>query len=116
MEVQIESENPNPLLKRKEIEFILKFDAKTPSRSDVRKKLAGRYSSSEDRVVVDYIKSEFGKTEAKCYAKIYDSKEILELIEAKHIIQRNKVEEPETEPEPEPEAEATADVNEGENA
>jgi len=109
MEIQVENENPNPLLKRKEIEFILKFDDKTPSRSDVRKKIAGLYSSSEDKVVVDYIKSEFGKTEAKCYAKVYDSRESLESIEAKYIINRNKLEEPEPEPEPEPESE-TGDI------
>lgn len=42
---------------------------------------------------MDYIKTEFGKTEAKCYVKIYDTVEDLQKIEEEHIIERNKVEE-----------------------
>lgn len=89
MEVIVEKERHNPLLKRKEIHFRLEYDAQTPSRSDVRKKIAGLFSANVDNVVIEYIKPEFGKTEAKCYAKIYDTHEDLIAIEAKHIIRRN---------------------------
>jgi small subunit ribosomal protein S24e len=42
-----------------------------------------------DNVIVEYIKPEFGKSEASCYAKIYDTVDDLKAIEAKHIIKRN---------------------------
>jgi len=97
MEIIVEKEHHNPLLRRKEIHFRLEYDAQTPSRSDVRKKIAGLFSANVDNVVIEYIKPEFGKTEAKCYAKIYDSHEDLMAIEAKHIIKRNIEEEAEAE-------------------
>ncbi len=91
MEVVVESERQNPLLKRREVHFILKYgdEGKTPPRSDVRQKIAGLFSVEVERVVIDYIKPEFGKTEAKCYAKIYDSVNDLQSIEREHIIRRN---------------------------
>lgn len=89
MEVYVENERYNPLLKRKEVYCRLSFDGKTPSRGEVRAKIAGLMNVELDRVVVDYIKTEFGKTEARCYVKIYDSVGDLRAIEEEHIIERN---------------------------
>ncbi len=89
MEVYVENDRYNPLLKRKEVYCRLSFDGKTPSRAEVRAKIAGLMNAELERVIVDYIKTEFGKTEAKCYVKIYDSMEDLKAIEEDHIIERN---------------------------
>ncbi len=89
MEVYVENDRYNPLLKRKEVYCRLSFDGKTPSRAEVRAKIAGLMNAELERVVVDYIKTEFGKTEARCYVKIYDSVEDLKAIEEDHIIERN---------------------------
>jgi len=91
MEVIVEKEKHNPLLKRKEIYFRLKYEEEgaTPSRNDVRQKLAGLFNANPETVVIDYIKPEFGISEAYCYAKIYDSVEDLKSIEEDHIIKRN---------------------------
>ncbi len=91
MEVVVESERQNPLLRRREVYFRLKYaeEGATPSRADVRQKIAGLFSAEVERVVIDYIKPEFGKTEARGYAKIYDSVEDLQSIERDHIIRRN---------------------------
>uniref|UniRef100_A0A7J2TIQ5 Small ribosomal subunit protein eS24 n=1 Tax=Archaeoglobus fulgidus TaxID=2234 RepID=A0A7J2TIQ5_ARCFL len=89
MEVKIEAERYNPLLRRKEVYFRIKFDGKTPTRKEVREKLAGIMGAELERVVVQYIKTEFGKREAKCYAKIYDSAEDLKKVEPKYILMRN---------------------------
>jgi small subunit ribosomal protein S24e len=91
MEVVVEKEKHNPLLKRKEIYFRLKYEEEgaTPSRNDVRQKLAGLFNANLDTVVIDYIKPEFGKSEAYCYAKIYDSVDDLKSIEEDHILKRN---------------------------
>lgn len=92
MEVYVENERYNSLLKRKEVYCRLSFDNRTPSRSEVRAKIAGLMNAELERVVVDYIKTEFGKTEAKSYVKVYDTIEDLRAIEEKHIIERNKAE------------------------
>ncbi len=89
MEVYVENERYNPLLKRREVYCRLSFDGKTPSRAEVRAKIAGLMNAELERVIVDYIKTEFGKTEARCYVKIYDTVEDLKSIEEDHIIERN---------------------------
>ena len=89
MEVYVDSERYNPLLKRREVYFTISFEGATPSRREVRSRIAGLMNAEVERVVVDYIKTEFGKTEAKCYAKIYDTVEDLKDIEEEHIIERN---------------------------
>jgi len=91
MEVFVEKDKHNPLLKRREVYFRLKYDEEkvTPSRKDVRQKIAGLFNANLDTVVIDYIKPEFGKCEAYCYAKIYETVEDLHAIEEKHIIRRN---------------------------
>jgi len=89
LEVYVEKDRYNPLLKRREIYCRLGFEGKTPTRSEVRAKIAGLMNAEPERAVVDYIKTEFGKTEAKCYVKIYDTVEDLHKIEEKHIIERN---------------------------
>ena len=89
MEVYVDRERYNPLLKRKEIHAKIRYDGATPSRNAVREKIAGLFNAELDRVIIEHIKPEFGKTEAYCYAKIYDTAEDLNSIEERHIIQRN---------------------------
>lgn len=89
MEIRIESERYNPLLKRKEVYFRIKFNGKTPSRKEIREKIAGLLNAEPERFVVQYIKTEFGKKEAKCYAKIYDTAEDLKRIEEDYVLIRN---------------------------
>ncbi|MCX8151646.1 MAG: 30S ribosomal protein S24e [Archaeoglobaceae archaeon] len=89
MEIVVENERYNPLLKRKEIFCKIVFDKSTPNRNEVRQRVSGLFNAEVDRIVVDYIKTEFGKAEAKCYIKIYDTKDDLVSIEEEHIIERN---------------------------
>lgn len=89
MQIRVESERYNPLLKRREINARISFNGKTPSRSEVREKIAGLMNVELSRIALDHIKTEFGKREARIYVKIYDSPEALKAIEEKHIIERN---------------------------
>ncbi|WP_290725900.1 30S ribosomal protein S24e [Archaeoglobus sp.] len=116
MEVYVEKERYNPLLKRREVYCRLSFEGKTPSRSEVRAKIAGLMNAEPERAVVDYIKTEFGKTEARCYVKIYDTIEDLQKIEEEHIIERNKVEEQAAEEQAEEQAEESGEAEEAEAA
>ena len=99
MEIVVEKERYNPLLKRREIHARIVYwgEGATPPRKAVREKFAGLFNAELDRIVVDYIKPEFGKQEAKCYVKIYDTPEDLKAIEEEHIIRRNFGEEKEGE-------------------
>ncbi len=90
MEVVVEKERYNPLLKRREVHARVVFwGERYPTRQAVREKFAGLFNAELDRIVVHYIKPEFGKQEAKCYVKIYDTPEDLKAIEEEHIIRRN---------------------------
>ncbi len=89
MELRIEKERYNPLLKRREVYFRVIFNGATPKRSEVREKLAALLNANLDTTVIDWMRNEFGKTEAVGYAKIYDTEEDMRSIEEEHILRRN---------------------------
>ncbi len=65
MEVYVEKERHNPLLKRREVYCRLSFEGKTPSRKEVRAKIAGLMNAELERVVVDTIKTEIRQNRGK---------------------------------------------------
>ncbi len=91
MEILIERQKDNPLLKRKEVYFRVRYeDTKaTPSRKDVREKLSGLLNAELNRLVIRWMKPEFGKMEAEGYALIYDSEEDMRGVEEDYVIRRN---------------------------
>lgn len=95
MEIKVIEAKKNPLLKRQGIKFRIKHDAGTPKRNDVKDKLAAMLNTKPELVIIERMRSEFGKRETLGYAKIYKSKKHLKRIERPHIVERNisKVEE-----------------------
>ncbi|RLF67693.1 MAG: 30S ribosomal protein S24e [Thermoplasmata archaeon] len=90
MELQIESKKYNPLLKRTEIYArIVHKKSATPSREDVRNLIASEFGVNKDLVIIHYIRTGFGWTVSKVYAKIYDSIEDLRRIEPKHMLRKH---------------------------
>ncbi|HDJ51516.1 MAG TPA: 30S ribosomal protein S24e [Thermoprotei archaeon] len=90
MELQIESKRYNPLLKRTEIYArIVHKKSATPSREDVRNLIASEFGVNKDLVIIHYIRTGFGWTVSKAYAKIYDSIEDLRRIEPKHMLRKH---------------------------
>lgn len=99
-EIKIISEKENPLLERKEIEFIIFHAGQgTPKRVDIRKKLAAILNKDVDCVYIEHLYSKTGKPETRGEARIYKRKEKALAIEPKHIIERNKIEKEEKEAE-----------------
>ncbi|PKP53209.1 MAG: 30S ribosomal protein S24e [Candidatus Altiarchaeales archaeon HGW-Altiarchaeales-3] len=90
MEIEILSEKENPLLKRKEINFRAIYKGATPNINELRTKLIQVLKSDASLTVVDTLKSEFGRTAAKGYAKIYENSDALS-IEPEHIIKKNSL-------------------------
>ncbi len=91
MEILVERQKDNPLLKRKEIYFRVRYeDTKvTPSRKDVREKLSGLLNAELERLVVRWIKPEFGRMEAEGYALVYDTEEDMRAVEEDYVLERN---------------------------
>lgn len=89
MEIEVMEERENPLLERKELWLKLRFEGSVPQRKEVRDKIAALKACDQNLVVVQWIRPVFGAREAKCFVKIYNSKEAMLSVEPKHIIRRN---------------------------
>ncbi|UCE80342.1 MAG: 30S ribosomal protein S24e [Methanobacteriota archaeon] len=94
MDLEIVSKDENQLLDRTEVRFkATHADEGTPQRDAVREKLASLLKVPKERVVVDSMRSEFGKMETLGYAKVYKTKEAAVKYEREHILVRNKLKE-----------------------
>ena len=94
MEVEIVSKKENILLDRTEVRFKAVHPKEgTPQREAVRDKLVGLLKASKERVIVDSMDSEFGKTETVGYAKVYKTKEAAMKFEREYVLVRNKLKE-----------------------
>ncbi len=94
MEVEVVSKEENQLLDRVEVTFkAVHANEGTPQREVVREKLASLLKVGKERVIVDSMKSEFGRMETIGYAKVYKTKEAAMKYEREHILVRNKLKE-----------------------
>ncbi len=83
MELHIIKDKKNPLLKRREVS--IKINNKgTPSRIDVKNKLAAMANSKPELIVIEHLDTAFGKMELTGTASIYESEERLKQIAHKH--------------------------------
>ncbi|MCL2863606.1 MAG: 30S ribosomal protein S24e [Methanimicrococcus sp.] len=89
MEIKIIKNLENKLLNRSELDFTVEYEGPTPSRADVRKKLAALLNKDVNLVIVQRMSSEFGHPLVKGYVKIYETEERMKQIEPEHILQRN---------------------------
>ncbi|MHC1631814.1 MAG: 30S ribosomal protein S24e [Methanotrichaceae archaeon] len=89
MDIKIIEEKDNLILKRREVKFMIEHDGPTPSRKSVVEKLIAIMNSQPGLLVVDNMKSEFGKRETVGYAKIYETEERMRQVERPNIIERN---------------------------
>ena len=97
-------EKENKVFNRKEIKFYVDYDGEaTPKVLDIKSKLVALLNTKKELIVVDNVQPHYGEPKALGYAKVYDTVDDLEYIEAQHVIAKN--EEPEEEP-AEEEAEA----------
>jgi len=102
MEVEILSQEQNPMLHRTEVRFQIIHDEATPSRLSVRDSLAAKLDKNADEVVVHEMNTKFGMRKTVGYAKVYDSSEHARDIEQEYMLERNKItadSDGETEPE-----------------
>src|SRR5512136_772729 len=94
MEVEVVSKKENVLLDRTEIMFKAVHPKEgTPQREAVRDKISALVKAPKERVIVDSMDSEFGRTETIGYAKVYKTKEAAMKFEREEILVRNKLKE-----------------------
>lgn len=80
----------NELLNRREVAFTLTFEGATPSRQNIQSKIAALLNLKEDLVVLDSLKTRFGKMEVTGVARIYDDEESKQRTEREYLVKRGK--------------------------
>lgn len=114
MDIDIISEEENPMLHRRDVTFEIVHDEATPSRLSVRDSLAARLNKSADEVVIRELDTKFGMRRTIGTAKVYEGPEFARDVEQEYMLDRNKIGvdgngEVETEPEADDEAEVEAE-------
>jgi len=91
MEVKITEEQQNILLKRREILFEVEHSQTkgTPSRLEIRNKLAEVLKTKPELVYVKRVETKTGTMKAKGEANAYESVEQAKLVEPEYIVTRN---------------------------
>ncbi len=88
MEVQIIKDKTNPILKRREISIKVK-DKITPSRIEVKGKLAALLNSKPELIVIERLGTVYGKQELAGTACIYQTEERLKQLAHEHLVARD---------------------------
>ena len=97
MDIKVVKDKKNSLLNRRELDFVVKYEGSTPSRNDVRNKLAAMLNAPLELLVLQRIKTEYGMQESKGYAKLYEDADRMKQVEQAYVLKRNAVPGSETE-------------------
>lgn len=91
MELKILDEHKNVLLKRREITFEVNHSQtkSTPSRVELRNKLAEALKTRPELVYIKHVETKTGTMLATGKANAYDSPEQAKRVEPKYIVARN---------------------------
>ena len=91
MDIEVVSEEENPMLHRRDVRFEVVHDEASPSRLSVRDSLAAKLNKDAEEVVVHSIDTKFGMRKSMGYAKVYDSPEDAAEVEQEYMLERNKI-------------------------
>ena len=89
MKVEITNRQKNTLLNREEMEFSVDDSAVTPSRKELKEKIAALVNAKTELVIIGTIEKEFGSKAVKGVARIYSDEKTLKKTELPQIIGRN---------------------------
>ncbi|MFC5971916.1 30S ribosomal protein S24e [Halomarina salina] len=91
MEINVISEESNPMLHRSDVRFEVVHDEATPSRLSVRDSLAAKLNKDADEVVVHELDTKFGMRKTAGYAKVYETADAASDVEQEYMLDRNKI-------------------------
>ena len=90
MDLKVKQETYNPLLKRKEVSVEVEHGGQgTPSRVDLRKAVASKFSTKTENVYVIDVETKTGTQSALCQIEVYDDARTAQQTVPKHIQTRN---------------------------
>jgi small subunit ribosomal protein S24e len=101
MEINVISEEGNPMLHRSDVRFEVVHNEATPSRLSVRDSLAAKLNKDADEVVIHELDTKFGMRKTVGYAKVYETADAARDVEQTYMLERNKIGMDETDPEAE---------------
>ena len=105
MDVDIVSEDENPMLHRTDVTFELVHEDATPERLQVRDSLAAKLNKDADEVVIRTLETKFGMRKTVGRAKVYETADYAREVEQDHMLERNKIGAEEAETDADAEAE-----------
>ncbi|MWG34270.1 30S ribosomal protein S24e [Halomarina oriensis] len=91
MEINVISEEGNPMLHRSDVRFEVVHDEATPSRLSVRDSLAAKLNKDADEVVIHELDTKFGMRKTVGYAKVYETADAARDVEQEYMLERNKI-------------------------
>ncbi|PSP39379.1 30S ribosomal protein S24e [Halobacteriales archaeon SW_8_65_20] len=95
MEIDVISEDENPMLHRTDVRFEVTHEEASPSRLSVRDSLAATLNKDADEVVVHALDTKYGMRTTVGYAKVYESSAVATEVEQEYMLDRNKIEDDE---------------------
>lgn len=88
MEMQKITETKSAL-PRTEYVFNVKYETSTPSRAELKSKIASKIKSKEELTVVKKINNHYGDKEVKVEVFVYNDDKSLNEIEFKHVLKKH---------------------------
>ena len=90
MNFKVKHDIYNPLFKRKEVSIEVEHEGQgTPSRVDLRKAVASKFSTKPENVYVIEVDTKTGTQYADCMVEVYDDAQTAQQTVPKHIQTRN---------------------------
>ncbi|MBI2133784.1 hypothetical protein HYU11_03835 [Candidatus Woesearchaeota archaeon] len=89
VDVKIIEKKEQPLFSRTRVKGVVGFDASTPSRADLRKKVSESMKAAQDNVAIPTLNTVFGEKKANFEAHIYNSPADLNKYEPAVVLTRH---------------------------
>lgn len=92
MDIKVIKREENKLYDREELEILIEHrNQATPKRLELKKQIAAMLGVDENLVIIEKIRTLYGKHQSIAYAKLYKNKETMMKIEPKYLLKRNNI-------------------------
>ena len=91
MDIEVVSDEENPMLHRRDVRFQVVHEEASPSRLSVRDSLAAKLNKDAEEVVVHSVDTKYGMRKSMGYAKVYDTPKAAADVEQEYMLDRNKI-------------------------
>jgi len=89
LKMEVKSDFENKLLGRREVKLTIENAEATITRVEAKSHVVKKFDAEEELVIIENVGSRYGNANVTVTASIYDDKETLDKVAAKHIAKRN---------------------------